>query len=71
MNRSLKIPKVAHASLFQKGECWTWNQKLIRGLGSIPTRGNIFSEFYNPNLHNIARSDRIEFKTKTQMEAIR
>ena len=30
--------------------------------GSIPTRGNI--KFYNPNLHNSARSDRIGFKTK-------
>ena len=34
------------------------------GPGSIPTRGNIFSKFYNPNLHNIARSDSLEFKTK-------
>ena len=34
------------------------------GLGSIPTRGNIFSKFYNPNLHNIARSDSLGFKTK-------
>ena len=23
-------------------ECWTWNQRLFRGPGSIPTRGNIF-----------------------------
>ena len=22
-------------------QCWTWNQRFIRGLGSIPTRGNI------------------------------
>ena len=36
----------------------------MRGPGSIPTRGNIFSKFYNPNLHNIARSDRIGFKPK-------
>ena len=36
----------------------------IRGLDSIPTRGNIFSKFYNPNLHNIARSDSLGFKTK-------
>ena len=34
------------------------------GQGSIPTRGNIFSKFSNPNLHNIARPDRIGFKTK-------
>ena len=35
------------------------------GLGSIPARGNIFfSKFYNPNLHNIARSDSLGFKTK-------
>ena len=26
--------------------------------------GNIFSKFYNPNLHNIARSDSLGFKTK-------
>ena len=37
--------------------CW-------KNAGSIPTGGNIFSKFYNPNLHNIARSDRIRFKTK-------
>ena len=36
----------------------------MRGPGSIPIRGNFFSKFYNPNLHNIARSDRIGFKTK-------
>ena len=36
----------------------------MRGLGSIPTGGNIFSKFYNPNLHNIARSDRIGLNTK-------
>ena len=42
MNQSLKISSVAHASLAQKGgECWTWNQRLIRGLGSILTGGNI------------------------------
>ena len=57
------------STLVQKGECWTWNQRLIRGSipnfpGYIPTRGNIFSKFYNPNLHNIARSDRIGFMTK-------
>ena len=40
VNRSLKIPQVAHVRLAQKGECWTWNQRLIRGLGSI---GNILS----------------------------
>ena len=45
------------------GACWTWDQ---RGLGSIPTRGGIifYFKFCNPNLHNIARSDRIRFKTK-------
>ena len=37
-----------------------------RGPGSIPTRGGVIFcfKFYNPNLHNIARSDRIRFKTK-------
>ena len=54
----------ANAKLAQKGECWTWNQRLIRGLGSIPTRGNIFYKFCNPSLHNIARSDKIGLKTK-------
>ena len=45
------------------GACWTWDQ---RGLGSIPTRGGIifYFKFCNPNLHNIARSDRIRLKTK-------
>ena len=27
----------ANAKLAKKRECWTWNQRLIRGLGSIPT----------------------------------
>ena len=40
------VPKVsvlqANAQLTQKGECWTWNQRLIRGLGLILTGGNIF-----------------------------
>ena len=40
------------------------------GPGSIPTRGNIFSKFYNSNLHNIARSDRIGFKTKNPNESL-
>ena len=37
-----------------------------RGLGSIPTRGGVIFcfTFCNTNLHNIARSDRIRFKTK-------
>ena len=37
-----------------------------RGPGSIPTRGEVIFcyKFYNPNLHNIDRSDRIRFKTK-------
>ena len=39
MNRSLKISKVALTSLAQKGECWIW---IMRGLGFIPTGGNIF-----------------------------
>ena len=35
------------------------------GPGSIPTGGNIFfPKFYIPNLHNIARSDSLGFKTK-------
>ena len=36
----------------------------MRGPGSIPTGGNIFSKFYKPNLHNIARYDSLEFKLK-------
>ena len=37
-----------------------------RGQGSIPTRGGIIFcfKFCNRNLHNIARSDRMRFKTK-------
>ena len=38
-----------------------------RGPGSIPTRGGgniLFFTFCNTNLYNIARSDRIRFKTK-------
>ena len=49
------------------GACWTWDQ---RGLCSIPTKGGIifYLKFCNPNLHNIARSDRIKFKTKNPIE---
>ena len=43
MSRSLKIPKVAHAHLAQKGKCWTWNQRFMRGPG-IPT-GVIFGHW--------------------------
>ena len=35
-----------------------------QGLGSIPTGGKCHFLFYNPNLHNIARSGRIRFKMK-------
>ena len=42
----------------------------MRGPGSIPTGGNIFSKFYNPNLHNIARSDSLWFKTKNPSVSI-
>ena len=42
-----KEPKVsvlqANAQLVQKGECWTLNQRFMRGLGSILTGGNILS----------------------------
>ena len=38
--------------------------EVMRGPGSIPTGVTFFSKFYNPNLHNIARSDRMMFKTK-------
>ena len=45
-----------------------------RGLGSIPTRGGViflFLHFCDTNLHNIARSDRIRFKTKNSNEHCR
>ena len=32
----------AHARLVQKGECWTWNQRLTRGPGSIPNGVTFF-----------------------------
>ena len=35
------------------------------GPGLFPLGVTFFSKFYNPNLHNIAGSDRIGFKTKT------
>ena len=37
-----------------------------RGPGSIPTKGGVIFcfKFCNPNLHNIARSDKMRFKTK-------
>ena len=31
----------ANAQLVQQGGCWTWNQKFMRGPGSILTVGNI------------------------------
>ena len=37
----------ANAQLSQKGECWTWNQRFMRGPGFIPTGINILSlEFF-------------------------
>ena len=41
----------------------------MRGLGSIPTEGNILKISLNPNLRNIARSDSIGFKTKNPFES--
>ena len=48
--------------LAQKGECWTWSQRLIPGPGSIPTGGNILlleflfscSKVSDVNIHIIA-----------------
>ena len=40
-----------------------------RGPGSIPTRGGVL--FCNTNLYNIARSDRIRFKTKNSNVRVR
>ena len=37
--------------------------EVMRGPSSISTRVTFFSKFYNPNLHNIARSDSLGFKT--------
>ena len=44
-----------------------------RDWGSIPTRGGVIFcfNFYNPNQHNIVRSDRIRFKTKNPINAER
>ena len=33
----------SYMQLTQKEECWTQNQRLTRGPGSIPTGGNILS----------------------------
>ena len=41
MKRSLKISSLAHATLAQKGEFWTWNQRLIRWSSSILNRDNV------------------------------
>ena len=42
-----KEPKVsvlqANAQLAQKGECWTWNQRFMSGVGSSPSGGNNLS----------------------------
>ena len=41
--KEAKVPVLqANAHLAQKGECWTWNQKFIRGLYSILTGFNIY-----------------------------
>ena len=34
---------LANAQLAKKGEWWTWNQRFMRGPGSIPTGGHILS----------------------------
>ena len=36
MNKSLKIPQVAHTRLVQKGDHWTWNQRINQRPGSAP-----------------------------------
>ena len=36
----------ASAQLAQKGECWTWNQRLIRVLGSILSGVTFFTDFF-------------------------
>ena len=59
MNRSLKISQAANVKLVVERTVLDLESD---GQGSIPTRGNIFSTFYNLNLHNIARSERIGFK---------
>ena len=45
LHLSHKEPKVsvlqANAQSAQKGECWTRNQRFMRGLGFMPTGGNI------------------------------
>ena len=65
-----KVPVLQpNTQLAQKGSCWTWNQRFVRGLGSILTGCN-FLKVYNRNLHNIARSDRIGFKTKNPIKGI-
>ena len=54
INRALlyiyKDPKVSvlqtNTQLAQKGQCWTWNQRLTRGQGSIPNRGNSTTLIY-------------------------
>ena len=38
--------------------------EVMRGLGSIPTGVTFVSKFYNPNLHNIARSDSLGSRRK-------
>ena len=56
--QKFKDLQVAHARLAQKGECWTWNQRLIRGPGSILTGGIIllleFFDFLDANIGIIA-----------------
>ena len=37
-----------------------------QGPGFYSHWGNIFYKFYNPNLHNITRTDRIELKRKNR-----
>ena len=45
-----KEPKVsvlqANANLVQKGECWTWNQRLWEAKGSVPTGVTFLLHFF-------------------------
>ena len=41
MNRSLKISPSSTCQISVESECWNWNQRFMRCLGSTPTRGNI------------------------------
>ena len=70
MSKERPIHQPTHKTIHPERIVLDLKSEAMRGPGSIPTRGKKISNFYNLNLHNIERSDRIGFKTKNPNDNI-